>query len=250
MISFICLESLEKGKAMQPERSQTTQTRGRAVSFDAGLQAHMQMIYNRMTMGVLVTAVTAFLVSSVPALLALFMGGPQAYIVMFAPLAIIWFGFNPMTMSADKLRLSFFAISVLYGISFSVIALVFTGEEIFRAFFVATGMFAGLSIFGYTTKKNLAGLASFAVMGVIGVLVMSILNMFIFKSAALFDLISAIGIIAFAGITAWQTQSMKEMYSPAHGAEGNSRMAWSAALTLYISFIALFQHILHLMSQR
>lgn len=238
---------------MQPDHSNSqapNRAQDRALSHDAGLQAHMQRIYNRMTLGVLVTAITAFFVSSSPALLSLFLGGPQAYIVMFAPLAVLWFGFNPVTMSSEKLRMSFFAISILYGISFSVILLAFTGENIARAFFVATGMFAGLSIFGYTTKKNLDGLASFAIMGVWGVLIMSILNMFIFKSESFFDIISVIGILAFSGITAWQTQAMKEMYSPAAGDEANSRMGWSAALTLYISFIALFQHILHLMSQR
>jgi len=232
---------------MQPDRM-NTQTG--AVAYDAGLRAHMQMIYNRMTLGVLVTALTAWGVAATPALMSFFMASPVVYLVMFAPLAIMWFGFNPMTMPSSKLQASFFAISVLYGISFSVILLAFTGENIARAFFVATGMFAGLSIFGYVTKKNLDGLMSFAVMGIWGVLIMSLLNMFIFKSAALFDMISVMGIVAFAGLTAWQTQAMKEMYHPSAGGEANSRMAWSAALTLYISFIALFQHILHLMSNR
>ncbi len=232
---------------MQPERySSISQS---AAGYDAGLRTHMQRIYNRMTLGVLVTALTSYIVASTPALLTLFLGGPQAYVIMFAPLAVIWFGFNPMKMDSSKLRLSFFAISILYGISFAVILLAFTGENIARAFFIATAMFAGLSIFGYTTKKNLDGMMSFLIMGVIGILVMSVLNMFIFQSAALFDLISAVGIVVFAGVTAWQTQSMKEMYNPAIGEEGNSRMAWSAALTLYISFIALFQYILHFVSQ-
>jgi len=183
-------------------------------------------------------------------LMGFFMTAPIVYVVMFAPLAVVWFGFNPMTMTPAKLRISFFAVSVLYGISFSVILFAFTHETIFRAFFVAAGMFAGLSIFGYTTKKNLDGLMSFAVMGVWGVLIMSLLNGFIFKSEGIFDLISAVGILAFSGITAWQTQAMKEMYHPAAGDDANSRMGWSAALTLYISFIALFQYILHFMNQR
>jgi len=233
---------------MQPERM-NTQARGRAVSYDAGLHAHMQMIYNRMTLGVLVTALTAWGVAATPALMGFFMSSPIVYVVMFAPLAVVWFGFNPMTMPQNTLRLSFFAISVLYGISFSVIFAVFQMEDIFRAFFVATGMFAGISIFGYVTKKNLDGLMSFAVMGVWGVFIMGMLNMFFFKSEGLFDLISAIGILAFSGITAWQTQAMKQMYSASAGGDANSRMAWSAALTLYISFIALFQHILHFMGQ-
>ncbi len=242
---------------MQPDRSQSSaqvRTQGRAASFDAGLQAHMQRIYNRMTMGVLITALTAWLVSSSPFLLTLFMGGPQAWLVMLAPVAIIWFGFNPMTMSAQKLKLSFFAISILYGISFAVIFLAFTGADIARAFFVAAGMFAGLSVFGYTTKKNLDALGHFAIMGVFGIFFASIAYMiagaFGYANSGIENVIAGLGILAFSGITAWQTQSMKEMYNPAHGDEGNSRMGWSAALTLYISFIALFQYILHFMSQR
>ncbi|MBU0860217.1 MAG: Bax inhibitor-1/YccA family protein, partial [Alphaproteobacteria bacterium] len=219
-------------------------------------------VYNRMALGVLITAITALMVSSSDALMTLFMGvtpseflagkapGIQSWIVMFAPLAIIWFGFNPMTMKQSTLQMSFFAISFLYGVSFSIIALIYTGDSIARAFFIATGMFAGLSIFGYVTKKNLSGVGNFAAMAVIGVLVMSVLNMFIFKSAGLVDIISIVGILAFAGITAWQTQIMKEMYHPSAGADANSRMAWSAALTLYISFIALFQYILQLVGNR
>jgi hypothetical protein len=209
----------------------------------------MQRVYNRMTLGVLLTAVTSYLVSSNETLLAIFLGGPQAYIIMFAPLAVLWFGFNPATMSSNKLRWSFIAISVLYGISFAAIFFVFTQGSIARAFFVATGMFAGLSIFGYTTKKNLDALGSFAIMGVWGILILSILNIFV-GSAGMMDLIAGVGIIAFAGVTAWQTQATKEMYSAAAGDEANSRMAWAAALNLYISFIAIFQYILHFMGNR
>jgi len=189
---------------MQPQRS-NSQTQARTVSYDAGLHAHLQRIYNRMTLGVLITAITSYVVASTPALMSFFLASPVVYVVMFAPLAVIWFGFNPAKMSSSKLKLSFFGISILYGISFSVILLAFAQADIARAFFVATGMFAGLSIFGYTTKKNLDGVRNFAYMGVIGVLVMTLLNTFIFKDAALFDLISAVGIIAFAGIPAWQT---------------------------------------------
>ncbi len=224
-------------------------TRAAAAGVDAGLRTHMQSIYNRMTMGVLVTALTALLVSSTPALMQLLMGGPQAYVVMFAPLAVLWFGFNPATMSSGKLRASFFLISVLYGISFSVIFLAFTNESIFRAFFIAAAMFAGLSIVGYTTKKNLDAMGSFMIMGMWGVLILGIVNIFV-GSSLMQNVISGAAIIVFSGLVAWQTQSMKEMYHPGHGTEGNSRMAWSAALNLYVSFIALFQHILHFFGNR
>ena len=233
---------------MEPDRS-FSNTNSQAKEIDAGLRAHMQRVYNRMIAGVGVTAVTSFIVMSSPELLKLLMGGPQAYIFMFAPLALIWFGFRPEKMASSKLKATFFAISLMYGISLSLLGLVYAGADIARAFFIATGMFAGLSIFGYTTKKNLDGLMTFCVMGMFGVIFASLLNGFVFKSAGLLDMISVAGILVFSGITAWQTQSAKELYSPAHGDEMNSRMAWSAALNLYISFIALFQYILHFLGR-
>ncbi|MBI1326441.1 MAG: BAX inhibitor (BI)-1/YccA family protein [Alphaproteobacteria bacterium] len=228
---------------MQSNQFQT-RTSEQAVTYDAGLRAHMNSVYSRMTLGVLVTALVSWFVAGSEPLLQLFLGGPQKWIVMLAPLAIIWFGFNPMTMDSRKLSISFFALAVVYGISFAVIFIAFTGESIAKAFFIATGMFAGLSIFGYTTKKNLDAIGSFAIMGIWGVLILSLINIFIGNSG-LGNVISIVAIIAFAGLTAWQTQTTKEMYNPAWGAESNSRMAWSAALNLYISFIAMFQTILH-----
>lgn len=221
---------------------------------DAGLRRHMQNVYNRMVAGVLITGVTAWLVSNSPFLLSLFLGGPQAYLIMFAPLAVVWFGFRPERMSNNQLMLAFGGICVLYGISFATIFLAFTGESIARAFFMATALYAGLSIFGYVTKKNLDALGTFAVMGVIGVLVLSVGTMIAGAFGASTDMmqnvIAGLGLLAFSGVTAWQTQSMKEMYSPNYSDADNSRMAWSAALTLYISFIAIFQYILHFVGQR
>lgn len=216
---------------------------------DAGLRAHMNSVYSRMTLGVLVTALTSWMVASSPELLKFFLGGPQAYIVMLAPLAVVWFGFNPARMNSKQLAVSFFVLAVLYGISFSTIALIFTGESIARAFFVATAMFAGLSIFGYTTKKNLSGMGTFMVMGVWGLLIASLLNIF-FHSPMMQNMIAAAGVVIFSGITAFYTQMTKEMYNPAAGDEGNSRMAWVATLNLYISFVALFQYLIQFMGQR
>lgn len=223
-------------------------------SADAGLKAHMQSVYNRMTAGVFVTALTAYIVSSSQSLMALLLGSPLAFVVMLAPLAIVWFGFRPERMSPSQLRMSFFALAVLYGISFATIFAAYTTASIAQAFFMATALFAGLSIFGYTTKKNLDGLGTFAVMGVIGVLVLSlgtmVAGMFGVDISMMQTVISGIGLLAFSGITAWQTQTMKEMYHPSYGDDANSRMGWAAALNLYISFIAIFQYILHFVGNR
>ncbi len=232
---------------MQIDRFSSAQS---ATNIDVGLRNHMQSVYNRMTVGILITAITAWIVSSSPSLMALFLGGPQMYLVMFAPLAIVWLGFNPATMSSQKLKIAFVAVSILYGISFSTIALAFAGADIARAFFITSAMFAALSIYGYTTKRDLAPMAKFLFMAVIGLVIVGVTGIFVEYSNTMQLAISAFSVFIFAGITAWETQNTKRMYNPANGGEVNSRMAWSAALSLYISFVVMFTHILHLMQQR
>lgn len=241
---------------MQPDNfgyQQPSVTRAGA-TVDAGLKAHMQSVYNRMTAGVFITGLVAWFVGHSPALLSFFLGGPQAYIVMFAPLAVLWFGFRPERMAPSQLRLAFGVLAVLYGISFATIFVAFKLGDIAQAFFMATALFAGLSIFGYVTKKNLDGLGTFAVMGVWGVFVLSIGTMiagaFGANVSGMQLVISGLSLLAFAGVTAWQTQTTKEMYHASYGADANSRMAWAAALNLYISFIAMFQSILQLLNSR
>ena len=221
---------------------------------DAGLRKHMNNIYARMSGGVLITALVALVVGSSPALLQLFLGGPQRYIVMFAPLAIIWFGFRPEKMKASQLKMAFFGLAIVYGISFAAIAAIATADPAFavavaKSFFIATAMFAGLSILGYTTKKDLSGMQTFLSMGIIGLVAFSVMSIF-FQSTMMSNLIAGAGILLFSGLTVWQTQAMKQMYSPDMPAELASRMGWAAALNLYISFIAMFQYILHFMSNR
>lgn len=221
---------------------------------DAGLRKHMNNIYARMSGGVLITALVALVVGSSPTLLQLFLGGPQRYIVMFAPLAIIWFGFRPEKMKASQLKMAFFGLAIVYGISFAAIAAIATADPAFavavaKSFFIATAMFAGLSILGYTTKKDLSGMQTFLSMGIIGLVAFSVMSIF-FQSTMMSNLIAGAGILLFSGLTVWQTQAMKQMYSPNMPAELASRMGWAAALNLYISFIAMFQYILHFMSNR
>ncbi len=222
----------------------------RATEYDIGLRNHMMSVYNRMTVGVLITAITAWIVSSSPALYTMLLGGPQAIVIGLAPLAIVWFGFNPASMSSQKLKLAFIGVSLCYGVSFSVLALAYAGADIARAFFITSAMFASLSIYGYTTKKDLAPLAKFLYMGIIGLVVLGVSSWFFTFSSQMQFMINIATIFIFAGVTAWETQNTKRMYNAGNSAEINSRLAWSAALSLYISFVAMFQSILALTSDR
>lgn len=238
---------------MQNERTVSSQSRSRDI--DAGLKKYMSDIYAKMAGGVLVTALTAMVVGQSPFLLNLFLGGPQSMIVMFAPLAIVMFGFRPDKMASGKLMMVFMLLAVVYGISFASIAVMMANDPSYgvivaKAFFIATGMFAGVSILGYTTKIDLTPIRTFASMAIWGVIIAGVLNMFVFKSGIMDTALSMISIPLFAGITAWQTQNMKEMYNPSMSMELVKRYSWAAALTLYISFIAMFMNILNLMSQR
>lgn len=237
---------------MQP--SYLSKERAQGKEFDAGLRNYLNNIYFKMATGVLLTALVALGVGSSPALVELFLGGPQRYIVIFAPLAILWFGFNPMKMKASQLMLAFYAVAIAYGISFSTIAVIAGHDMTFaidvaKAFFIATAMFAGLSIYGYTTKSDLSPMKTFITMGLWGLLAASLMNIY-FGSDMMSNVIAGVGIVLFSGLTIWQTQEMKLMYHATMGMEIGERLAWAAALNLYISFIALFQYILHFMNQR
>lgn len=233
---------------MQPDRFGSVST-SQSREIDQGLRTHLNSIYNRMAVGVLITGLVAFFVGQSQEALNAIFNTPLKWVVMLSPLAVVWFGFNPAKMSANQMRVSFVVLSILYGLSFGAIFAIYSAESIAKAFFVTAGAFAGLSIFGYTTKKDLSAMGKFAIMGIIGVLILGLVNMFV-GSSLLMNIVSVVSLIAFAGMTAYQTQQMKEMYSPAYGAESNSRMGWMAALNLYISFIAMFQSIMHLMGSR
>lgn len=218
---------------------------------DQGLRSYMSGIYARMSAGVFVTAIVAFAISMSPALFNMLMGGPQAYLFMFAPIIVQWFGFRPDRMSEGKLQAVFFLLSALYGVCFSTIAVMAAAVpgaayDVARAFFITVGMFASLSVYGYTTKKDLSGMSQFLFMGMIGILIMGILNIFI-QSSGFSILISLGAIVVFSGLTVFETQQLKQMYIANRGAAGLGRMAWAGAYTLYLSFIALFMHILNLL---
>lgn len=232
--------------------TQNANTRTQSVSYDEGLRQHFRGVYNVMSLGLVLTGIVAFGIANWPAAIALLFGTPLKWVVMFAPLAFIWFGFTPRAVqkkSSGQLKTMFFLFSAVFGASLSTIFLVYQGADIARAFFIAAATFAATSVYGYVTKKDLSGLGGLLIMGVIGILIAMVVNIFL-QSSALEWAISVIGVLVYTGLVAYDTQNIKETYNVSHGQEANSKMAVMGALGLYINFIMLFQFILNLIGGR
>ena len=223
-------------------------------TFDAGLRRHMLSIYNYMTSGVLLTGVVALLFSrggaESPAAQLFMSGGILAWIVILSPLAIVFaMSFGANRFSTGTLQAMFWGFATLMGLSLSTVFLVYTGGSIAATFFATAGAFAGLSLFGYTTKKDLSGLGSFLIMGVVGLIIASLLNMWL-QSSGLFWAISFLGVLIFAGLTAYDTQRLKQQYAYVAGTEFAGKAIVLGALSLYLDFINMFQFLLSFMGQR
>ena len=222
---------------------------GGQVVFDAGLRKHMLSIYNYMTSGVLLTGIVALLTFS-SGLAYSFASGPLMWLVALSPLAIVFaMSFGANRFSQGTLQLMFWGFAVLMGLSMSTIFLRFTGASIAVTFFATAAAFAGLSLFGYTTKKSLSGLGSFLIMGVVGLLVAMLLNLWL-QSPALMYAISFLGVLIFAGLTAYDTQRLKETYAHVRGTPFMDKVVIMGALTLYLDFINMFQFLLSFLGQR
>lgn len=231
---------------------------------DAGLREHMTNIYRTMTSGMLVTAVTAWIVSAMSITTdpagnqaltqfgATVMQGPLRWVFAFAPLVLLLISIPMMQkLSSSALRIGFYAIAALFGVSMASLVLVFTGGSIMTAFLATAAGFAGLSLWGYTTKRNLGPVGSFLIVGLIGIIILSILNIFI-KSSGLAFTVSLVGVFIFAGLTAADTQRAKLEYLSSAGAgeESLSKMVTMNALSLYLDFVNMFQLLLSLVGNR
>lgn len=217
---------------------------------DAGLQAHMRRVYNYMTLSLAVSGLTAFAVAQVPALVALM--AKSGLILMLVILAFMWFGFRPQTMmriSAGQAQGRFLLFSVLYGLFFAPLFLMYTGSSLAKVFFITAGMFAATSLYGYTTKKPLDKMAGFMFMGLIGVIIAAVVNIFL-QSPMMHFVISGAAVIIYTGLIAWDTQWIKEGYAGRNGDEANNKLAVIGALNLYINFIGLFVHLLQFLGDR
>jgi FtsH-binding integral membrane protein len=217
---------------------------------DAGLRSYMLSVYNTMASGVLLTGIVALVLASSGVAASLFSHPILRWVAIFAPLVMVLvMGFKAMNMSAAGMRTFFWAFAAVMGVSMSVIPLIYSGSSIATTFFATSVAFLSLSLWGYTTKKDLSGLGTFLIMGVVGLLVVMIANLFI-QSTALSLAISAIGVLLFAGLTAYDTQKIKSMYAYVSGTEMQGKAVIMGALTLYLDFINMFQFLLSFLGNR
>ena len=228
-----------------------------ASQIDLGLRTYMLGVYNHMTTALALTGLIAmgltFLAISNGALTPigeLFFLSPLKWVLMLAPLGMVFYLSAKLnSISAEKARNLFYVYAGLMGLSLSSLLLVYTGASVVRAFFVTAAAFAALSIYGYTTKKSLSGLGSFLMMGVFGLIIAQIANIFM-ASTQLDFIISIVGVLIFAGLTAYDTQKIKNMYVATDSGEIVGKKAVMGALTLYLDFINLFIMLLRLFGQR
>lgn len=228
------------------------ETGRRDVAFDAGLRSYMLSVYNYMASGVLLTGIVAMLfANSQVGIDILVNGGALRWIIMLAPLAfvlVLSFGINKLSTGAAQAL--FWGFATVMGLSMASIFLVYTGASIAQTFFATAAAFAGLSLFGYTTKKDLSGWGTFLIMGVVGLIVAMLLNAFVFKSGAMELAISAIGVLIFAGLTAYDTQRIKSMYAYVAGTDMMGKTVIMGALSLYLDFVNMFMFLLRFMGNR
>jgi len=240
--------------ALDPRRAASAQWGGaRTVDraqYDEGLRSYMLGVYNYMASGILLTGVVALLVASSPALLQAIYGTPLKWVVMLAPIGIAFFlGARVHAMSVFAVQATFWAFAALMGASLSYIFVAYTGDSIARVFFITAATFGALSLWAYTTKRDLSGWGSFLFIGLIGIVIASLVNIFLGSSTLQFA-ISIIGVLVFAGLTAYDTQNIKEMYYEADSRELRAKTSIMGALRLYLDFINLFVMMLHLFGNR
>lgn len=230
-------------------RYYTTRTAEQTAVLDEGLRAHMLRVYNYMASGVLLSGIVAYVVANT-GLAAVIFGTPLKWVVMLAPLAFVMvlsFGIHKLSFPAAQAI--YWAFAAVMGASMASILLVFTGASVARVFFITAAMFAGTSLYGYTTKADLSRFGTFLMMGLIGIVIAGLVNIFVASSALQFA-ISVIGVIVFVGLTAFDTQRIKEEYYEGHDQVTTSKMALMGALSLYLNFVNLFTMLMNLFGQR
>ena len=220
-------------------------------SYDAALRAYMVKVYNSMSIALAISGAIAFLVASSPALMQTIFGTPLMWVAMLAPLAFVFFfSYKLNSISSAQAKTYLWIYAGLMGISLSTIFIAYTGASIARVFFITASTFGAMSLYGYTTKKDLTAMGSFLMMGLIGLIIASIVNIFM-KSTAFEFAISALGVLIFIGLTAYDTQRIKQNYYQFSGdSEATNKAAIVGALSLYMDFINLFIMLLRFIGDR
>lgn len=222
----------------------------RAAELDVGLRAYMQKVFGLMGLGTAITGLVAFFTANSPAVLQVLYGTPLRYVIFLAPLAfVLVLSFGIQRMRAATAQLVFWLFAGVMGLSLASIFLVYTGQSIVTTFFVSSATFFGMALYGYTTKRDLTGWGSFLFMGLIGLLIASLVGLFV-QSSALQFAISVIGVLIFTGLTAYDTQKIKEMYYAGDDTETGGKKAVMGALRLYLDFINLFLYLLRFLGDR
>ncbi|MFN3347854.1 Bax inhibitor-1 family protein [Pseudorhodoplanes sp.] len=238
----------------------------RAVAYDAGLRAHMIRVYNYMASAVALTGIVAFLIfqmvggnsitvsggqiSGLTPLGQFLFGGPSMWVLILSPLALVFaLSFGIQRFSAGTAMLLFYLYAGLLGVSLATLFITYTANSIANVFFISAAAFGALSLYGYTTQRDLSAMGSFLIMGLIGIILASLVNLLL-RSDAMSFAISVIGVLVFAGLTAWDTQKIKEMYDANDDAQSAGRKAVMGALSLYLDFINLFLMLLRIFGSR
>ncbi len=216
---------------------------------DEGLRAYMLRVYNYMASGLAITGVVAYATANSP-LIGILFGTPLMWVVMLAPLGMVFYlSARIHKMSFSRAQTMFWIYAGLMGLSLSVIFIIYTGASIARVFFITASLFGAMSLYGYTTKKDLTSWGSFLFMGLIGIVIAMVVNMFL-ASAMMDFVISVVGVLIFTGLTAYDTQKIKEIYFEGDGHEIAGKKSIMGALRLYLDFINLFIMLLHLFGNR
>lgn len=221
------------------------------VGFDTGLRDYMYKVYNNMSVALAISGFVAFLLSKSATMMQMLFGTPLKYLIMFAPLAfVLFFSFKINSISASQARTYLYSFAAIMGLSISSIFLIYTGQSIVRVFLITSCTFGLMSLYGYTTKKDLTALGSFLIMGVVGIVIASLVNIFL-KSAAIHFAISAIGVLVFTLLAAYDTQKIKNLYYQVSSDEETiNKAAVMGSLSLYMDFINMFMFMLQFLGQR
>ncbi|MDV7340874.1 Bax inhibitor-1/YccA family protein [Terasakiella sp. A23] len=232
------------------DRQTMSQADARVAQYDVGLRKYMLGVYNYMAAAIALTGIVAMLASTSAPLMNLIHGTPLKWVVMLAPLGVVIFlSVRIHKMSAQTAQMTFWTYASLMGLSLSYILLAYTGVSVARTLFITAASFGALSLYGYTTKRDLSGMGTFLIMGLFGLIIASVVNWFL-QSPIMHLVISAVGVLIVAGLTAYDTQKIKDTYNAMDGSEIAGKKAIMGALELYLDFILMFQFLLSFLGER